>query len=131
VDSDALLLARTTIVLHSRLAGRPPPLDGVTLKTNDPALVAVDARYAASLGFGGKLCIHPNQIAPIRAGFSPLAEELVWARAVLARGETTAGVLAAAKSMDGAFQIDGEMVDASVIVRARQIMSRAEQAPES
>jgi citrate lyase subunit beta/citryl-CoA lyase len=131
VDRDALLLARTTIVLHSRLAGRPPPLDGVTLKTNDPALVAVDARYAASLGFGGKLCIHPNQIAPIRAGFSPSAEELAWARAVLARVETTAGVLAAAKSMDGAFQIDGEMVDAPVIVRARQIMSRAEQAPES
>jgi citrate lyase subunit beta/citryl-CoA lyase len=130
LDRHALLLARTTIVLHSRLAGRPPPLDGVTLKTNDPALVAAEARYAASLGFGGKLCIHPNQIASIREGFRPSAEELAWARAVLAHGETT-GVLAAAKSTEGAFQIDGQMVDAPVIMRARQIMLRAEQAPNA
>jgi citrate lyase subunit beta/citryl-CoA lyase len=46
LDRDTLLSARTTIVLHSRLAGRPPPLDGVTLEIDDPALVAVDARYA-------------------------------------------------------------------------------------
>jgi citrate lyase subunit beta/citryl-CoA lyase len=129
LDRDALLLARTNIVLHSRLAGRPPPLDGVTLRTDDPALVAADARYAASLGFGGKLCIHPGQIAPIRAGFSPTAAELAWARAVLAVGEPTTRDPASVKSTVGAFQVDGEMVDAPVIVRARQIMARAKLAP--
>jgi len=61
---DALLAGRSELVIASRLAGRPPPLDGVTTMYKDPAPVEDDARYAGSLGFGGKLLIHPAQIAP-------------------------------------------------------------------
>ena len=49
---EALQAARAELVLASRLAGRPAPIDGVTLSTRDDELVRADASYAASLGFG-------------------------------------------------------------------------------
>ncbi|WP_035189420.1 aldolase/citrate lyase family protein, partial [Acidiphilium sp. JA12-A1] len=66
---EALLHARAELVLAARLAALPPPIDGVTTAIDDEAAIEDDARHAASLGFGGKLCIHPRQIAPARQGF--------------------------------------------------------------
>ncbi len=111
---EALLAARSEIVFASRLASLPPPLDGVTPALDDTALLEDDARYALTLGFGGKLCIHPRQIAPVRSGFAPTPEELAWAQRVAAAGE------------HGAISIDGAMVDAPVRARARQILQRAQ-----
>lgn len=110
---DALLLARAELVLASRLGGLAAPLDGVTAAINDAALIEDDARYAQSLGFSGKLCIHPKQIAPARRGFMPSAEDIAWAKHILKRAE------------DGAAAVDGAMVDAPVRARARQILARA------
>jgi len=109
---DALLAARAEIVLAARLAGLEAPLDGVTTAIDDAALVEDDARHASSLGFGGKLCIHPRQIAPALRGFAPTAEDIAWAERILAAGP-------------GAAAIDGAMVDAPVQARARQILRRA------
>jgi citrate lyase subunit beta/citryl-CoA lyase len=109
---DALLAARSEIVLAARLGGLDAPLDGVTTAIDDAALVEDDARYAASLGFGGKLCIHPRQIAAALLGFAPTAAEIDWARRILAAGP-------------GAVSIDGAMVDAPVQARARRILQRA------
>jgi len=111
-EREALLAARSEIVLASRLAGLPPPLDGVTTAIDDPAAAEADARYAASLGFAGKLCIHPRQIAAVKAGFAPTAAEVDWANAVLAAPE------------GGAMRVAGTMVDAPVRLRARQILAR-------
>lgn len=111
---DALLAFRSELVLASRLAGRPAPLDGVTPAYRDPAPVEDDARYAAALGFAGKLLIHPAQIAPARAGFGPSASDVAWAGRVLAAAR------------DGrAVAVDGAMVDAPVRMRAEQILRRA------
>ncbi len=110
---DALLFARSRIALASRVAGLPPPLDGVTLAIKDEAATEADARYASSLGFGGKLLIHPAQIAPARRGFAPSESELTWARRVLAAcGDGSAAA------------IDGAMVDAPMLARARAIEKR-------
>ena len=57
-EDEGLLLFRSQLVLASRLAGLPPPLDGVTA-TLRPEALSRDARRARRLGFGGKLCIHP------------------------------------------------------------------------
>ncbi len=111
---DALLLPRTEIVLASRLARLDAPLDGVTLEINGPAVIEDDARYAAGLGFGGKLCIHPEQIAPARTGFVPGADELDWARKVLALNDDS-----------GAVTVNGQLVDAAVRRRAIAILARA------
>ena len=109
---EALLMARSELVLASRLGGLPAPLDGVTASLGDAKLAEDDARYAASLGFGGKLCIHPAQIAPVKLGFAPSEAEIAWAARVLAAAE------------DGAAAVDGAMVDAPVRARARRIMAR-------
>ena len=109
-----LLAFRSETVLASRLAGRPAPLDGVTPGYRDPAPVAAAARDARALGFGGKLLIHPAQVAPARAGFAPTADEVAWAGRVLAAAR------------DGrAVAVDGAMVDAPVRLRAEQILRRA------
>ncbi len=63
-DREALLCARSTVVLASAAAGIAPPLDGVTTDVTAAEPARVDAAYAARLGFGGKLCIHPLQVTP-------------------------------------------------------------------
>lgn len=109
---EALLCARSELVLASRLAGLAPPVDGVTAAIGDAALVGDDAAYGRTLGFGAKLAIHPAQIEPILSAFRPSAEEIGWARRVLASG-------------DGAVAVDGSMVDEPVRIRARGIMRLA------
>lgn len=112
MDRDALLMARAEIVLASRLGQLPAALEGVTPSFDDAALVEDDARYAAAMGFGGKLCIHPKQIAPALAGFCPASSEIEWARKI-------------ANSGDGAVSLDGMMVDAPVRLRAQRILAAA------
>ncbi len=111
----SLLNARSEIVLASRLANIPAPLDGVTTAINAEDILLNDCAHAVELGFGGKLLIHPAQIAPAREGFKPSQQELDWA----------CRVLDAAQSGNAALRVDGAMVDAPVILRARQICIRA------
>jgi citrate lyase subunit beta/citryl-CoA lyase len=111
----SLLHARSQIVLASRLAGLAPPIDGVTTAIHDHDTILSDCTHAVEMGFGGKLLIHPAQIAPARQGFMPNKAEIDWARRVLE----------AAARGDAALSVDGAMVDAPVIARARQIIARA------
>ncbi|MCU0818696.1 MAG: CoA ester lyase [Beijerinckiaceae bacterium] len=113
---EALLAARSELVLASRLAGLTPPIDGVTTAIDQPALVTDDARHARSLGFMGKLCIHPKQVAPAIEGFMPSPTDITWAERILASGE-------------GAVAVDGAMVDEPVRLRARSILARAASRP--
>ena len=105
-----LLPARMELVLASRLAGLPPPIDGVTVNVADPALCHDDARHAYELGMTGKLCIHPRQVEAVKRGFAPSQTEIAWARRVLSSG-------------DGAAAVDGEMVDEPVRARARAMLA--------
>ncbi|HEY2043369.1 MAG TPA: CoA ester lyase [Jatrophihabitans sp.] len=115
-DDDALLLARSTIVLASRVAGLPAPIDGVTTALGDRSRVLAETVRAARLGFGAKLCIHPDQIATVCEGFRPSADELAWA----------ARVVAADRGTGSAQKVDREMVDQPVLLRAQGIIRRAE-----
>lgn len=114
---EALLSARSELVLASALGRLPAPIDGVTTALDDAAMIADDAAYAASLGFGGKLLIHPRQIAPTLSGFRPPDDEIRWAERVLAAVDDEA--------TDGAVAVDGQMIDAPVRERARRIIERA------
>ena len=109
---DSLLGARAELVLASRLGGLPSPVDGVTTAIHDKEVVRMDTIYARELGFGGKLAIHPAQIGAIRQGFYPDQNEIEWANEVLAGG-------------DGAININGNMVDEPLRVKARAILGRA------
>ncbi len=115
-DWQPLLLARSELVLRSRLCGVAAPIDGVTAALDNAGEVLADARRARDFGFGGKLAIHPNQIVSIRQGFGPSAAERAWAEAVLAKVEHHTG---------GASQVEGGMIDKPVLERARRIMRQA------
>ena len=110
---EAMLTARSHIVLQSRLARRPAPIDGVTKDISDEEILTDDSRYAVSLGFGGKLAIHPKQVSVIRSAFRPSDAEIAWSKEILA---------AEAASDGAAVQLTGQMVDRPVIERARQIL---------
>lgn len=107
--------ARYAVLLHSRVAGLAPALDGVFPGIHDIAGLRETVEYARDMGFGGALCIHPSQVAVIHAALQPSPEELNWARRILE----------AAASGEGVFVLDGQMVDAPVIGRAQSILQRA------
>ena len=114
-EGDALLVFRSGLVLASRLAGLPAPLDGVTVEVANPEVVAADAARARALGFGGKLCIHPQQVGPVNAAFSPSPAEIEWAQRVVAACEASAGAAVA---------VDGKMVDRPVLLRAQALLAQ-------
>jgi citrate lyase subunit beta/citryl-CoA lyase len=115
-DGDELLAFRSRLVLASRLAGIRAPVDGPCTSWEDTELLVADSRRARKLGFGGKLCIHPKQVAHVNAAFAPTVEELAWARRVVA---------AAAESKGAAVAMDGRMIDRPVILKAEQIVREA------
>lgn len=82
-----------------------------TADYGDHDAVAAAAREAHAFGFDGATCVHPALIPILNSGFSPSLEEIAWAQRVLA------GAGAA-----GSFAVDGSMVDAPVIERARRIL---------
>ncbi|WZB62170.1 CoA ester lyase [Achromobacter xylosoxidans] len=108
--------ARIQVLLQTRAVGLPPALDGVFPGVQDTAGLARAASRAQQMGFGGMLCIHPAQVPLIHQAFAPSAAELDWARRVLA---------AHRDGGPGAFMLDGRMVDAPVIARARQVLAQA------
>lgn len=108
-----LLFARSELVLASRLADRPGPLDGVTLALDSEPTLVTEIEGARRMGFGGKLCVHPKQVAPTNTGFQPDAAEIAWAQRVLA----------AAVNASGALRIDGKLVDRPIIEQARQLLA--------
>ncbi len=119
-DDQGLLLARSELVLASRLAGRAGPIDGVTLALDDDAMLEADVARARQLGFSGKLCIHPRQIPIVNAGFLPDPAEVEWARRVLEASS--------APGSAGAIRVDGKLVDRPVIERAARLVA-ASRAP--
>jgi citrate lyase subunit beta/citryl-CoA lyase len=116
-EADELLYFRSQLVLVSRLAGLVPPIDGVTPALDDDQRLRADIARARRLGFGGKLCIHPRQVAAVNEGFGVSAAEREWARRVLS---------AVAAAGGGAVAVDGRMVDAPVIERARRVLAQSE-----
>ncbi|WP_268800584.1 HpcH/HpaI aldolase/citrate lyase family protein [Pseudomonas huanghezhanensis] len=106
--------ARMSVQLHSRGADLLPPLDGVF-----PAIADLDGlhratRHAYDMGYGGALCIHPTQIPVIHAALAPSAEDLSWAHNVVQASAVAKGA--------GAFQLEGQMIDAPVLLRAQRLL---------
>ncbi|MEH3086732.1 MAG: aldolase/citrate lyase family protein [Xylophilus ampelinus] len=115
-DEAELVPVRLALVAASRRAGIAPPVDGVTTALDDAGRLAADAARALRGGFGGKLCIHPRQVAPVEAAFAPSAEAVAWAGRVVAAMRAGGG---------GAVRLDGRMVDAPVLLQAERILERA------
>jgi citrate lyase subunit beta/citryl-CoA lyase len=111
----AMLHARSTLVLASRTAQLPGPVDGVTTALDDAAKLDEDLQRAKEIGMTAKLLVHPRQVPGTHAAFMPDAQEILWARRVLG---SVIGSEAA--------RVDGQMVDAPVLARARAILLQAD-----
>ncbi|MCX7931456.1 MAG: CoA ester lyase [Rhodovarius sp.] len=115
-----LAQARSAIVLASRAAGLEPPIDTVWSALEDAEGFAASCARAAAMGFQGKMCIHPDQIAPAHAAFSPRPEELARARRI-------AAAFAEAEAQGRAsIEVDGRFVDYPIAERARRLVALAE-----
>lgn len=116
-DEAELAPVRWALVLASRRAGLPPPVDGVTTALGDAGRLAADAARARRFGFGGKLCIHPSQLPGVHAAFAPSAAERHWACRVLQASIVAQG---------GVCTVDGQMVDTPVLALAHRILRHAQ-----
>jgi citrate lyase subunit beta/citryl-CoA lyase len=115
-DGDELLAFRSHLVLVSKLAGIQPPVDGPCTFWDDTARLSAESLRARRLGFGGKFCIHPKQVASINAAFSPSADDVAWARRVVDAAKASGGAAVA---------VDGRMIDKPVILKAEGIVRDA------
>jgi citrate lyase subunit beta / citryl-CoA lyase len=112
-DERELDAVRLALVLASRLAGLPSPIDGVTAAIDDSAQLAADADRSRRFGFGAKLCIHPKQVAVVNQALGPTPAQREWAQRVLDASKANGF---------GAFRLDGQMVDAPVLQRAERML---------
>lgn len=117
-DRDEVMFApyRAPLVLASRLAGLAAPIDGVYTALDDSEGLAAYTRRARRDGFGALLLIHPRQVGPVTIALMPTADELAWARRVMAAAQASSGA---------ASSVDGQMIDAPVILRAERLLRSA------
>ena len=117
-DSDESELAplRFAVAMATRMHRLAPAIDGVTVQIDDEERLRRDTRRAVRFGFGGKLCIHPRQVAIVHECLAPTQEELAWARRV---------VEADANARGAAVKLDGRMIDVPVVLQARRTLARA------
>jgi len=122
-DPSGIERANAAAVMHVQLAVRLAAaeaglwaFDAAFADIKDADGCRAEALGARRLGYSGKTCIHPSQIAIVNEVFQPTADEIAFARRVVATAE---------KSCDGAFVVDGRMIDAPSLRRARMIVSHA------
>jgi citrate lyase subunit beta/citryl-CoA lyase len=107
--------ARSFVAVAARLAG-VPALDMVTIDFGDDDRFVREAREARALGYAGKMCVHPAQVALAEVAFRPTDDEVDRARRLLAAFEAAGGETIA---------FDGQMVDEVVAARARAVSAGA------
>ncbi len=118
-DETELLPHRAACVLASRAGGLEPPLDTVWADLRDNEGFVASARKAATLGFQGKMCIHPDQIAPANAAFTPDEAAVARARRIVAAFDK-----AEAEGL-ASIQLDGQFIDYPIVQRARRLLEQA------
>ena len=118
-DPDRWSWVLDTVVVACRAAGIQA-IDGPHLQIADLDGLRAAAARARELGYDGKWALHPSQVDPLIEIFSPTAEELDAARAILSALEQAEGEGGA-----GAAMLDGEMVDEASRKLALQVLARA------
>lgn len=118
----AELLPLLSLVLAAGRGWGLTVLDGVHNAIDDDAGLAAVCHQGAAMGFDGKTLIHPRQIATCNAAFSPSAEDVARARAIVA-------AFAAPEAVGrGAIRLDGAMVERLHLEEARRVLALAERA---
>jgi len=113
-----MIYARSAIVVAAA-AARVLAFDGIWANFKDEPGLRVDALRGRRLGFAGRQCIHPDQIAVVNEIYAPSEEEIAHARRVVSAFEDGVG-----RGL-GAVALDGEMLDAPIVERARRTIKMA------
>jgi len=109
-------LARS-LCLAGAVAAGLQPIDTVYPDFRNEKGLRKEAHDAARDGFTGKLAIHPAQVAILNEAFTPSAQDIEKARAVIQAFD--------ADPQAGVVNIDGEMFDIPHLTRARRLLARA------
>ncbi len=117
-EGTEVLYARERVVLAASVGG-VDAIDTVYTDFEDGEGLAAETTFAITLGYDGKLAIHPAQVPVINDAFTPDRERVEWARKVLAAREE------ADESGRGVFRVEGEMIDAPLVAQAKRVVERA------
>ncbi|MFZ4120841.1 MAG: HpcH/HpaI aldolase/citrate lyase family protein [Caulobacterales bacterium] len=115
LEWDALIYARGRLAAACGAAGIEL-LDVPFLDVRDEEGLIASTRRSKALGFTGRACIHPSQIAPVRTAFKPTAAEVEWARRV---------VRTLAQANGAAALMDGKLIERPVARTAQRILEQA------
>ncbi len=116
------LYARSAIATAARAFSLPSTIDLVcTSFRGESGLKTLEEEciQGRGLGFNGKQCIHPSQVPVVQSAFAPSKEEVEWAMRVVVGDEK------ADKAGRGAWTLEGKMIDAPVVGKARATVERA------
>jgi citrate lyase subunit beta/citryl-CoA lyase len=117
-EGTEVLYARERVVTAAA-AESVDAIDTVHTDYEDEAGLRDQTEFALTLGYDGKLAIHPSQVPVINDAFTPPPERVEWAKRVLRAREK-------ADAEDrGVFSVDGEMIDAPLLAQAERVLDRA------
>lgn len=122
------LYARSAIVTHARAFRLPSTIDLVcTTFRGDEGLRRLEEECVdgKGMGFNGKQCIHPSQVDIVHRTFAPSAEEVEWSVRVVVADEKASRGDRTGEAGRGAWTLEGKMVDAPVVGKARAVVERA------
>ena len=108
-------LAMAALVLASVNSKLGAPIDSPHFEVADLQGLQERSLFANKIGFGGKLCIHPDQLATVEKSFQASSDEKDWAARVIERWN-------AREEKSGAILLDGSLVDEAMVKRAKQIL---------
>jgi citrate lyase beta subunit len=94
----------------------------VTIDFKDLEGLRQEAESGARMGFSGKQIIHPAQVDPVQAAFTPSADAVAHAQRIVDGFEATQ------KQGKGAFALDGKMIDLPLVKNAQKVLERAKAA---
>ncbi len=115
-EEPELAEARARVVLASRAAGMEGPLDSPWFHLRDMEGYQRALERSRRGGFQGRLCVHPDQVPPANAAFTPSDEEAARAERIVAAFQAAEAKGAAA------VEVDGQMVDYPIVHRARALL---------
>ena len=117
LDEVELADARSRLVLASRAAGVENPIDSPWFHFKEVDAFRRALERSRRSGFQGRLCVHPDQVAPVNEAYLPSVEEVSRAERIVAAFE------AAEAKGEAAIQVDGQMIDYPIVHRARTLLA--------
>ncbi|SJN19706.1 CoA ester lyase [Psychrobacter sp. JB385] len=106
---------RYQFIVVSKVHKLAPPIDTIYPDFNNEVGLRARVQLWSQMGMSGMLCIHPKQVASVQQALQPTDKALEFAKRVIEEYE---------RSGQAVFEIDGEMVDAPVIERCRQLLNQ-------